>query len=62
MTLPAQATMKEEKFIMIEKKKVVIAEKGAKVTVYNTDHSPVFLCTNSRNETFSVHMDFLTIK
>lgn len=62
MKLLSQATMKEEKFIMIDKKKVVIAEKGAKVTVYNTDHSPVFLCTNQKGETFSVHMDLLTIK
>lgn len=62
MKLPAQATMKEEKFIMIDKKKVVIAEKGAKVTVYNIDHSPVFLCKNIKGETFSTRMDNLIIK
>lgn len=62
MKLPAKATMKEEKFIMIDKKKVVIAEKGAKVIVYNTDHSPVFLCKNIKGETFSTSMDNLIIK
>lgn len=62
MTLPCTAVMKEEKFIMIDKKKVVIAEKGKAVTIYNADHGDIYLCTNEKNETFSIHKDLLTIK
>lgn len=62
MILPAKATMKDEKYIMIDKKKVVIAAKGSTVTIYNVDHTPVFLCTNQKGETFSCNQDLLTIK
>jgi hypothetical protein len=62
MNLPIKATMKSEKLTGMKGTKRIIAKKGEQILIYNIDHSPVYLCTNSKNETFSVHMDLLTIK
>jgi hypothetical protein len=62
MTLPQKAIMRDEKFIMMDKKKVLIAAKGSTVTIYNVDHHPVYLCTNQKGETFSCNQNLLTTK
>lgn len=62
INLPAKAIMREDKLTGMKDTKRIVAKKGEVVQIYNVDHSPVFLCYNSRNEPFSVHMDNLIIK
>jgi hypothetical protein len=62
MTLPQKAAMNSDKWTGAKDSLRIIAKKGESVLIYNIDHSPVFLCLNSKNETFSVHMTNLIIK
>lgn len=62
MKLPAKATMREDKWTGMKDSRRLVAKKGESVLIYNTDHSPVFLCTNHKGETFSCNKDLLTIK
>ena len=62
MTLPCTAVMKEDKWTGMKDSRRTVAKKGDRVQVYNVDHDPVYLCTNDKNETFSIHKDNLIIK